>query len=164
MDSNRRLLENLKKVMATISITIYQGIVTSVDENGPTCSCRFGSTEVSGIRLRASLSERDRQALIVPRIGSAVIVGSLSGDLSSLAVLQVDEVERIEMNGGGLGGLINIETLTEKLNALVDAFNRHTHQVSTTGTAASQTGTAAATAGKADRFDKDDYEDTNIRH
>lgn len=164
MDNNKRLLENIRKAFGPVPMVLYQGIVTEISDDGLTCSCRFGSVEVSEIRLRASLSGRDRQMLVVPRTGSAVIVGSLSGDLSSLVVLQVDEIDRVVFNGGELGGLVNIEPLTEKLNALVDAFNGHTHQVSTSGTAASQTGTATATMNKAAKFDKHDYEDDNIIH
>ena len=68
--------------------------------------------EVAGIRLRASEAANDSQMLIVPRKGTAVIVGSLSGDLSQLVVLSVDAIDRIEINGGQLGGLINIQQLT----------------------------------------------------
>lgn len=164
MDNNKRLIENLRKAFGPVPMALCQGIITGISDDGLTCSCRFGSAEVSEIRLRASLSGRDRQMLVVPRLGSAVIVGSLSGDLSSLVVLQVDEIDRVVFNGGELGGLVNIEPLTEKLNALVDAFNSHTHHVTTSGTAASQTGTAAATTGKAEKFDKNDYEDANIIH
>lgn len=102
------------------------------------------------------------------------MVGSLSGDLSELVVLKVDEIESIEVNGGKLGGLINIEDLTKKLNNLVNEvnalknkFNTHTHTVATTGTSAAQSGTAApvtSPASAASKFDKTDYEDKTITH
>lgn len=171
MDQNRRLYDNIRKVFGAMPMSICQGIVTETD--GITCSCRFGSMEVSGIRLRASLTGRDRQMLVVPQKGSAVILGSLSGDLSDLVVLQVDEIERIEINGGQLGGLINIEALTEKINDLVRAFNSHTHSIPSGGVAVSGPAGAAsnaqpvsvpAIADKADGFDKSDYEDTKVKH
>ena len=120
-----------------------------------------------------SLTERDRQMLVVPKIGSAVILGSLSGDLADLAVLQVDEIERIEINGGQLGGLINISELTDKINALIDMFNSHTHSLPTgTVAVAGNAGTMSNLSEvlvpevrrKAEKFNKEDYEDNTIKH
>lgn len=162
MDNNKRLADNIRNLMGGKNITVYQGIVKSVE--GITCTVTFGSLDVDGVRLRASETENDSHLLIVPKKGTAVTVGSLSGDLAQLVVLAVDEVESITINGGKLGGLINIEVLTAKINDLVEKFNAHTHQVTTTGTATSQTGTAAATAMTAENFDKNDYEDKLITH
>lgn len=162
MDNNKRLADNIRNLMGGKNITVYQGIVKSVE--GITCTVTFGSLDVNGVRLRASETDNDSHLLIVPKKGTAVTVGSLSGDLAQLVVLAVDEVESITINGGKLGGLINIEALTEKINDLVEKFNGHTHQVTTTGTATSQTGTAAATAMTAENFDKNDYEDKLITH
>lgn len=170
MDQNRRLIQNIRKVFPD-KISIYQGIVTRADEKE--CTCRIGDAEISGIRLRASLTDRDRQMLVVPKAQSAVILGSLSGDLSNLVVLQVDEADKIIFNGGQLGGLINIEDLTAKINELVDAFNGHTHSipvgtVNVTGTSGPSVNqapiTVPAVSSKASRFHKDDYEDSNIKH
>ena len=147
-------------------MTVYQGIVASVE--GITCTVTFGSQNVSGIRLRASKAENDSQILLVPRTGSAVIVCSLSGDLSDLAVIAVDEVERIEINGGRLGGLINIEQLTDKLNALVDAFNSHTHTIPIGGVICEKPNAAPVRVPEvknpASSFKAGDYEDETIKH
>lgn len=163
MDQYRRLRDNLMQMMGYgKEITIWQGIVKSVE--GTTCTVTFGTIDVEGVRLRASLAENERHLLIVPKVGTAVVVGSLSNDLSILVVLAVDEVESITINGGKLGGLINIESLTQKINELVRTFNNHTHQVSTTGSASAQTGTAAAVTSKASELNKSDYEDTKVTH
>lgn len=163
MDQYRRLRDNLMQMMgAGKEITIWQGIVKSVE--GTTCTVTFGTLDVEGVRLRASLAENESHLLIVPKVGTAVVVGSLSNDLSMLVMLAVDEVESITINGGKLGGLINIESLTQKINELVRTFNNHTHQVSTTGSATAQTGTAAAVTSKASELNKSDYEDTKVTH
>ena len=162
MDPNKRLADNIRSLVGGQKITIYQGIVEKV--NGITCTCRFGNVSVSGIRLRASLAADENQMLMTPATGAAVIVGSLSGDLNQLVVLQADRVESIVINGGNLGGLINIQALTDKINALVDLFNAHTHLVNTTGTATAQTGTAEATLQTAQRFDAAEYEDEKVKH
>lgn len=171
MQPEQRLIRNLHAAMGPKPITVYQGIVASVE--GVTCTVSFGDQDVSGVRLRASEAENDAQILLVPRVGTAVIVGSLSGDLSQLAVLSVDAVERIEINGGRLGGLINIEALTAKINALVKAFNEHTHTI---GGGSIVVGPPSApmvnynpivvpkVLSPASELDKRDYEDETIKH
>lgn len=180
MSGERRLARNILDLTSKSQIYIYQGIVTKVD--GLCCSIQFGNLEVSGVRLRASISNNDKQIIVVPKEGTAVIVGSLSGDLSNLVVLKVDEIESIEVNGGKLGGLINIEDLTDKLNNLVsevnklkDCFNQHTHSGQISGTATpTQAGFVVSgtylpaapnpKASNATKFNKKDYEDTTVTH
>ncbi len=167
MTPEQRLIRNIRSAAGPRGITVYQGIVSSVEGN--TCTVEFGSQKVSGVRLRASTSELERQMLIVPKEGSAVVVGSLSGDLSDLAVLVVDEVERIEINGAKLGGLVNIEPLVDGLNNLVNAFNEHTHQVAigaviTPGGANTAPVPVPKTSSQAQRFDRDELEDTTVQH
>lgn len=161
------MIRNLRDAVGPAPITVYQGIVASVE--GITCTVEFGSQKVSGIRLRASEASQDAQMLIVPKVNTAVIVGSLSGDLADLVVLSVDAIERIEINGGQLGGLINIEALTSKINALIDAFNRHTHIIPMGTIQCGEYPSVApvnvpATLGKAQRLTRSDYEDTTVKH
>ena len=160
-------MQNLRNAVGPSPITVYQGIVVAVD--GITCTVRFGEMDVKGIRLRASEASQDAQMLIVPKKDSAVIVGSLSGDLSQLVVLSVDAVERIEINGGKLGGLINISELTDKINELVNAFNNHTHVIPTGAVLCGEYPsvnpvTVPSVTSKANRLNKSDYEDENIKH
>lgn len=167
MTQEQRLLNNLKNAVGPAPIAVYQGIVVSVE--GITCTVRFGDMDVAGVRLRASEASEDAQLLIVPKKDSAVIVGSLSGDLTQLAVLSVDAIERIEINGGKLGGLINIEALTDKINALVDAFNRHTHTIPPGGVVCGEFASngptqVPAVLAPATRFSKSDYEDDTVKH
>ena len=167
MTEEQRLVRNLRDAVGPAPIAVYQGIVVSVE--GITCTVRFGTMDVPGVRLRASEASDDAQLLIVPRKESAVIVGSLSGDLTQLAVPSVDAIERIEINGGKLGGLINIDKLTEKINSLVDAFNRHTHTIPTGGITCGAYPSVKpvrvpAVSQKADQLKKEDYEDESVKH
>lgn len=167
MTEEQRLIRNLREAVGPAPIAVYQGIVVSVEDI--TCTVRFGEMDVAGIRLRASEADQDAQMLVVPKAGSAVIVGSLSGDLSQLVVLRVDAIERIEINGGQLGGLINIESLTDKINALVDAFNGHTHTIPSSAITCgpypnSTPVTVPAITSKASKLDKSDYEDDTVKH
>lgn len=157
MDSYRELSDRLRAFgQSGRRISIAQGIVTAVD--GVTCSVQIGGIVIPDVRLRASISAKDSETLVVPRTGTAVTVGSLSGDLGELVVLQVDEVESIRVNGGSLGGLVNIGVLTDKLNELIEKFNSHTHTCASPGSP-----TTPPTA-PANRFKRGDYEDETIKH
>nr|DAY38844.1 MAG TPA: hypothetical protein [Caudoviricetes sp.] len=135
-------------------VTILQGIVKEV--SGVTCTVEIGSLTVSDVRLRASEKQEETQILITPAIGSAVILASLSGDMTNLVVVAVDVAESITINGGKLGGLINIDALTSKLNELVQVFNSHTH------TAPNGPTTPPTTS--ANQLQRKDYEDEKIKH
>lgn len=154
MNEYSKLKECLAKIGGGKDITIYQGIVNSVD--GCLCEVQVGGIAIPDVRLRASEMDDDGQMLVTPKVGTAVIFGSLSGDLSQLVILQVDHIETIVINGGKLGGLINIEQLTNKINDLVDTFNSHTH----TGVH----GATSAPLSSATSFSKGDYEDDTIKH
>lgn len=167
MTPEQRLIRNIREAVGPREIAIYQGIVSSVE--GDTCTVQFGAQKVAGVRLRASVGELEQQLLVVPKVGTAVIVGSLSGDLADLAVLVVDAVDRIEINGGQLGGLVNIEPLVEGLNDLVDAFNSHTHTIPTGGVVCG--GNPNATPVSVPRisssfpeFRRGDLEDETVKH
>lgn len=167
MTPEQRLLRNIQAAAGPSPLTVYQGIVVSVEDK--ICTVRFGSMDVSGVRLRASEAADDAQLLIVPRVDTAVIVGSLSGDLTQLAVLSVDAVDRIEINGGKLGGLVNIEALTDSINRLVDAFNNHTHTIPTGGVVCGTYPNANPVSvpkvtSPAEKLDKADYEDETVKH
>lgn len=161
MDEYRKLQENLKRASGNgRTISIYQGIVRSV--TGNLCEVTVGGITIPGVRLKASEMDDDGKMLITPKIGSAVTIGSLSGDLAELVVLQVDHIETIVINGGKFGGLINIEQLTDKINELVEAFNAHTHQVTVSHPGGTFTTVKPTCSAKS--FKKDDYEDAKIKH
>lgn len=154
MDKYRELAELLRHTGGNTSPCIMQGIVTKVA--GAMCEVKIGGITVPDVRLRASEIASSGELLVVPKVGTAVIMGSLSGDLSQLVVLAVDSAEQVVINGGKLGGLVNIETLTAKLNAVIDTFNRHTHTA--------PNGPTTPPTSFAQRLNKADYEDTKIKH
>ena len=154
MDSYKELAQLVQTAAGKASLTLMQGIVRRVD--GALCDVELGNITVPDVRLRASEAAEAGQLLITPAIGSAVIVGSLSGDLTQLVVLAIDRAESIVINGGKLGGLISIEPLTQKLNELVQAFNSHTHQ--------GAHGLTGMPLQPAKQLKKDEYEDTTIKH
>ena len=154
MDNYKELAQLVRSAAGKAQLTLMQGIVRKV--GGLTCAVEIGGIAVPDVRLRASEAATGAQLLVTPKAGTAVIVGSLSGDLTQLVVLAIDQAESITLNGGKLGGLINIEPLTQKINELVQAFNSHTHQ----GTHG-PTGPPLKTA---QQLKRGDYEDTTIKH
>lgn len=79
----------------------------------------------------------------------------------------------ITFNGGGLGGLIRIQDLTDKINELVDTFNSHTHTLTSGSVVVAGSPTTQQNAGpitvpaitsKAATLKKGDYENTKITH
>lgn len=76
-------------------------------------------------------------------------VASISVGDSSVRMTQ----DLIEMNGGELGGLVVVGSLTERLNKLQTEIDKiqsaiasHTHTVATSGSATSQTGSTTSTS------------------
>lgn len=156
MDKYRELIQRLQAIADKAQKTVmYQGTVQSVE--GKTCTVRFGSLVIPGVRIRASLKDENGELLVTPAVGSEVIAGTLHGDLNSLVIMACDKAQGITINGGSLGGLVNIGALTEKLNDLVTAFNAHTHPC-TTGT------TSPTVDHQASMFSKGDYEDASVKH
>ena len=154
MDNYKELAQLVQAAAGKASLTLMQGIVKKVD--GVLCDVELDNITVPDVRLRASEAAESGQLLVTPAIGSAVIVGSLSGDLTQLVILAIDRAESIVINGGKLGGLINIEPLTQKINDLIQAINSHTHQ----GTH----GPTGPPLQPAKQFNRNDYEDSNIKH
>lgn len=141
----------------------FNAVVKSVEDDS--CTVTYGDIEISDVRLNAAINGNANNLLIKPKVESTVLIADLSeGYLRDLAVIGWSEVDMITINGGDLGGLVKIQELTNKLNALVQVFNSHTHTVATAGTAAAQSGTAAATTAQATQFSKSDYEDDKIKH
>lgn len=154
MDNYKELAQLVQAATGKTTLTLMQGIVKKVD--GVLCEVDLGNITVPDVRLRASEAIEEGQLLVTPVIGSAVIVGSLSGDLTQLVILAIDRAESIVINGGKLGGLINIEPLTQKMNDLIQAINSHTHQ----GTH----GPTGPPLQPVKQFNRGDYEDSNIKH
>lgn len=122
MDAYRELGERLKALSAKRSAPLYQGIVQSIEGN--TCTIEVDGIEIPDVRLRASISSDSDELLIIPAIGSVVIVGSLTSDIYQLVVLAVDRADTIIVHGGKRGGLVLVEELTDKLNSIEQEINQ----------------------------------------
>ena len=169
------LLQAVKSASGgTSRVRVQVGTVKEVNEKEGTCVVeREEMPELHDVRLNAVVDEKVTDRFTVfPSVGSYVLVLLMGDDTEGLIVatstvekvmvktggitMQVDK-NGVVLNGGSLGGLIDIQKLTDKINSLVDAFNNHTHVVSSGGTANPITS-------KASTLSKSDYEDNKVKH
>jgi hypothetical protein len=169
MDPYRKLAEQLKGIAPKTTSPILQGVVKAVDGN--ICTVTIDDIDLTDVRLRATTTDNTNQMLIVPKIGSVVILGSLSGDLNELVVLSCDEVESITLNGGALGGLIKINELktqldkmTARIDGIISAINNGVATPGTDGGAALLTTIKAGLATITNKEAFTAIEDEKIKH
>lgn len=168
MDPYRELGETLSRIAGGRSTTLYQGVVTHVSDL--TCEVSIDGLSVPDVRLRASTQVDGAQLLLRPAVGSVVIVGTLTGDLDHLVVLSMDQAKEVVINGGELGGLIKVEELTSRFNALERDVNQ-LKQILSAWTpipndgGASLKGAVSSWAGRQLTLTKrGDYEDEKVKH
>lgn len=174
----------------------FIGEVISVNETENSCNVeRSEGVVYYNVRLNSIINEDEKGIVFIPKKGSKVLVERLGGSnelyvslYSSLTKIKSNigefslsitedgidlESKKITINGGDNGGLIKIEELTDKINALVDKFNNHTHMldigtVNVTGSQSAQSNPASisvpAIMSKATKLSKSDYENKDIKH
>lgn len=115
-----------------------------------------------------------------PKPDTTCLIGIIEGQEAAAFLLSAMEVEEITVdaetlisfNGGKLGGLVKVEALTNKLNELIDTFNKHTHTIpsggiSTQGSATAQSTVAPVTVPaidkKQEKVKREDYENEKIK-
>lgn len=94
--------------------------IDSIDLTTLTCYCipLNGDADIINVRLMANV---DNGFLLIPEINSIVIVSFLSDD--SAYVSLVSKVSEINLNGKNFDGLVKVQELTDKLNALENKLN-----------------------------------------
>ena len=163
--SKHDIAENIRKLAGTGTFDTFVCTVKSIENATCTVVRVLDDLEIPGVRLNCH-STKDSGIVITPKKDSYVLVTSIDG--LSFFVSQCSEVEKITIdcngdiiiNGGNNDGIIKIKELTNKLNALVQKFNTHTHPAAL-GTA---TVAVSPTTSPASNFNKSDYEDTKIKH
>ncbi|MBK5213641.1 MAG: hypothetical protein JJE55_08285 [Flavobacteriaceae bacterium] len=76
------------------------GIVKSVE--GDSCTVELKSGYVAtDVKLKATIGNND-YVILTPKVGSTVLILSLSGTLDNLTVVKIDQLEKMEYSQGGL--------------------------------------------------------------
>lgn len=164
--SKHDIAENIRKLAG--SANAFETFVCEVKSvDGATCTVTrvLDGLEIADVRLNCHITENEG-IVVTPKVNSFVLVTNIDG--RQHFVSQCSEVEKITIdcngdiiiNGGNNDGIIKIKELTNKLNALVQKFNTHTHPAAL-GTA---TVAVSPTTSLASNFNKSDYEDTKVKH
>lgn len=96
----------------------FQATVASVEGN--TCTVVVDGLPIPDVRLKATTTQVENQISLIPMIGTNVLVGSFSGDMSNLFVLSADEVDKVKItcNGQNVMALFS-DTLQTLANAII---------------------------------------------
>jgi hypothetical protein len=98
--------------------------------NGNTCDVTpvNGEADILGVRLA---SEDDATDFIcIPTVGSVVMVGMIDGEMG--IVVMFGKIDSVKIRGDQYGGLIKIEKLVDKINALENLVNNILDTLKTT--------------------------------
>lgn len=113
VDKYKKLVDTMKAaVKQTLPLSLFNAEVKSVE--GESCTVMVGELELDEVRLKATINDEDNKIIVVPKVGSKVLIGSLSGDLADLSVLKIDEIEKIEYEQDGLS--IEIDSVSKKVS------------------------------------------------
>lgn len=114
----------LKGLAKGFKCYFIQAEVKSIE--GITCTVSIGDMDISGVNLQATEAAPTDSYLVIPKIGSMVLVGSLTGDYTDLVVIKCDSVEKIELKKGtfslianGTSGKITVKSGNSNLATLL---------------------------------------------
>jgi len=106
-DKIAQLKQNFKVMIGAKPNLPIDGVVTAIDKD--TCTVKVGDFEISDVRLKAIANGSD-SLLIVPVVGSEVLMASTDGTLGNLTIIKYDKVNRILYKENGLEVDIDSET------------------------------------------------------
>ena len=171
MDIYSDIKNKLQKICQPKELRLYFAEIVSIQDD-TTCTVKLeDDLKLSDVRLRSVVNSEESGIVITPAVGSVVLVADLSGGkLSSMAVIMYSEIDKIEINGGKNGGLINIEDLVSHINTIEDDINNlKTAMSGWTPTpqdgGAALKGAVTSWAGQSiTKTKKSDIEDDKIKH
>ena len=179
-------LKRKLKAMFAAPIQVEYAKVFEIDEKEfhATVDVNYCGLETWFVRLQ-SITGCKSGVKIWPKIGSVVLVGRI-GNSEERLILAYSEIDKIEwkigdqvlvmtkdgfvINGGELGGMIKIEELVNRLNAIENDIN-NLKQVFTSWTVTPQDGGGALKTASSswyqqslEKSQRDPLEDTKVKH
>jgi len=147
MAINREIIDKLKD-LTDPPVQVFAGQVESVDEDAQTCEVKpVNGPKLYDVRIKAAIDEKEAGLIVVPVIGSTVLLGLIGNDTETAFIVKYTSIERllittqsgfkldlsdegIIMNQGKhdglpiLGAVVNkLNRLEQKHNTLVQNFN-----------------------------------------
>lgn len=126
----REGIEQLSGKQLVDEVFLISCTVDSVDTSTRSCECTaVAGRAVTGLTNVQLMADIEDGVLIVPVIGSLVIVGYSRKNLPYVAMFSAVEkvliqtASGVQLNDGTFGGLVTVEALTTKLNNLENDIN-----------------------------------------
>jgi hypothetical protein len=88
MDKYAELADKLKALGGKPSQVLFYAEVKSID--GDTCTITYADLDIDEVKLNASGSGVSDKLITTPKVGTIALIGSLSGDLRDLVLLNCD--------------------------------------------------------------------------
>ena len=125
MSKEAKVIEALKKAFGgMVPVQVFPAKVTEVDEATASCTVEpVAGPEIFEVRIKAAINDKKDGLVIVPVVGSFVLVGIIGNDPETAYIAKYDSIEKIVLHGGELGGIVKVQDLVSKLNALEKDLN-----------------------------------------
>jgi len=177
MSKEQSCAAKLKMIVGNSYDTFETFVCVVNGVNGATCQVTrvMDDKIIPDVRLNCS-SDSSHGIVITPKIGSAVLVTSISEDDNFVS--QFSEIEKIsivadtdiEINGGSFGGLVKIEELktqlgkvTARIDGIIDALT-NSQTAAQDGGATYKKGIVTKLNTLTDKEDFSNMEDTKCKH
>lgn len=123
-DKIAQLKQNFKVMVGAKPNLPIDGVVTAIDKD--TCTVKVGDFEISDVRLKAIANGTD-SLLLVPVVGSEVLMLSTDGSVGNLTIIKCDKVSKFIYKENGLvveinseDGKVNIQNESVSLKGLFE--------------------------------------------
>lgn len=170
MITNEEIRQAFAKKYGAKPVTVL-GTVAAVDESAKTCDIDDDGLVMYGIRLQC-VTDAAGGILCVPKKGAAALVVQIEGG-DGWMLADCAEYEKIIINGGVNGGLIKINDLVGKINAIEKqveklkdmlANNLSPYESTFMGLMATEMTPKIGALGETLATDRKDIEDTTVTH
>ena len=104
--SGTEVKKKLREIIGTNPNLPIQAEVVSVENESCTIKLANG-LELDEVRLKATINGGNNFFLIRPKVGSKVLILSITGKLDDLMVLRIDEIDNIEIQQNDLKILLD---------------------------------------------------------
>ena len=105
MDKLVQIKKRLREIVEVTPNLPITATVVAVENDYCTVELKSG-LHISDVKLKATIGNDD-YLKVIPKVGSTVVVISLTGDKNNLVLLKIDEAEKIEYKQSGLEVLID---------------------------------------------------------
>lgn len=112
MATPAEIKELLKEVVDADPNLPITGTVKSLE--GDSCTVNLGDIDITDVKLRATLNENDDYVVFRPKVGSSVLMLSLSGRTDNLTVVKVDQLDSMDIKMGDIK--LHIDSQGIKIN------------------------------------------------